>query len=184
MGLTIQNSLQYKPESSATTDPLTGLPNARSLYVHLENEIARCQRESLPVALFLFRLDGIPQIDDRFGLLKGKKTLQIFASALKDSCRQSDYAARLAGHEFAVIAPAYRDNATPEMILRLEALASAAGKSACGDEALLSVKVRQASYPIDGNSAEQLLAEADRGLSGTKMPSISASSGRSAAAGA
>ena len=41
----LDNSLRYRhAESSATTDHLTGLMNARSLFLYLEGEMARCQR--------------------------------------------------------------------------------------------------------------------------------------------
>src|SRR4029077_7297665 len=45
VALSVENALKYQQaESSATTDYLTGLPNARSLFVHLAQEVARCRR--------------------------------------------------------------------------------------------------------------------------------------------
>src|SRR5271166_2764670 len=42
VALSVENALKYQQaESSATTDFLTGLPNARSLFVHLTQEVAR-----------------------------------------------------------------------------------------------------------------------------------------------
>src|SRR5437762_5853701 len=46
MALAVENALKYEQaESSATTDYLTGLPNARSLFLQLDRELARCKRE-------------------------------------------------------------------------------------------------------------------------------------------
>jgi GAF domain-containing protein len=43
--LSLENALKYQQaESSATTDYLTGLPNARSLFLHLDHDLARCKR--------------------------------------------------------------------------------------------------------------------------------------------
>ncbi len=45
LALSIENALKYEQaESSATTDYLTGLPNARSLFLHLDRELSRCRR--------------------------------------------------------------------------------------------------------------------------------------------
>ena len=50
MALAIENALKYEQaESSATTDYLTGLPNARSLFLQLDRELARCKRDSTPL---------------------------------------------------------------------------------------------------------------------------------------
>src|SRR5678815_5852686 len=47
MALAIENALKYQQaESSATTDYLTGLPNARSLFLQLDREVARCKRDN------------------------------------------------------------------------------------------------------------------------------------------
>ena len=42
----IENAIKYQAAAdSAKVDYLTGLPNARSLFLHLDTEIARCTRE-------------------------------------------------------------------------------------------------------------------------------------------
>ena len=46
IGASIENAVKYQAAAdSATTDYLTGLPNARSLFLQLDAEIARCKRE-------------------------------------------------------------------------------------------------------------------------------------------
>ncbi len=50
-------------------------------------------------------MDGFKQINDRFGHLEGNRVLRLFAQALKDSCREYDYVARMGGDEFVVVAP-------------------------------------------------------------------------------
>src|SRR6059058_6082167 len=52
VSLSIENALKYRQaESSATTDYLTGLPNARSLFLHLDSELSRCRRLGSPLAV-------------------------------------------------------------------------------------------------------------------------------------
>ena len=51
--------LKYQQaQSSATTDYLTGLPNARSLFLHLDGEVARCKRTGTQVAVMVCDLNG------------------------------------------------------------------------------------------------------------------------------
>ena len=46
VALSIENALRFRQaETSATTDYLTSLPNARSLFLHLDAELARGRRD-------------------------------------------------------------------------------------------------------------------------------------------
>ena len=182
LGFTIENALKYRiAEDSATTDYLTGLPNARSLFLHLDHELARCKRSNLALAVFVSDLNGFKQVNDRFGHFQGNKLLQMFAAALKDSCREYDYAARMGGDEFVVVAPGLSREAAAEMVQRLETIIAEVGKAVCG-EGLVSVSIGQAFYPADGTNAEQLLAEADRRMYAMKNSHYASVAERLAAA--
>jgi len=162
MALAIENALKYQQaESSATTDYLTGLPNARSLFLQLDRELARCKRDNSTLTVMVSDMDGFKQINDRFGHLEGNRVLRLFAQALKDSCREYDYVARMGGDEFVVVAPGLAADAAAKKSEQMEILAQQAGAEVCGEE-ILSLSVGRAVYPEDGKDAEQLLAEADR----------------------
>jgi diguanylate cyclase (GGDEF)-like protein/putative nucleotidyltransferase with HDIG domain len=162
MALAIENALKYQQaENSAITDYLTGLPNARSLFLQLDRELARCKRDNTTLTVMVSDMDGFKQINDRFGHLEGNRALRLFAQALKDSCREYDYVARMGGDEFVVIAPGLAADAAGKKAEQMRALARHAGSEVCGEE-ILSLSVGRAVYPDDGNDAEQLLAEADR----------------------
>src|SRR5579862_8431396 len=162
MALAIENALKYQQaENSATTDYLTGLPNARSLFLQLDRELARCKRDNSTLTVMVSDMDGFKQINDRFGHLEGNRTLRLFAQALKDSCREYDYVARMGGDEFVVVAPGLAADAAGKRSAQLQALAKQAGVEICGEQ-ILSLSVGRAVYPTDGEDAEHLLAEADR----------------------
>jgi len=162
MALAIENALKYRQaENSATTDYLTGLPNARSLFLQLDRELARCKRDKTSLTVMVSDMDGFKQINDRFGHLEGNRVLRLFAQALKDSCREYDYVARMGGDEFVVIAPGLAADAAGKKAEQMRALARHAGNEVCSEE-ILSLSVGRAVFPDDGNDAEQLLAEADR----------------------
>jgi diguanylate cyclase (GGDEF)-like protein/putative nucleotidyltransferase with HDIG domain len=162
MALAIENALKYQQaENSATTDYLTGLPNARSLFMQLDRELARCKRDNTSLTVMVSDMDGFKQINDRFGHLEGNRVLRLFAQALKDTCREYDYVARMGGDEFVVIAPGLTPEASAKKTEQMRALARHAGSEVCGED-ILSLSVGRAVFPADGKDAEQLLAEADR----------------------
>jgi diguanylate cyclase (GGDEF)-like protein len=162
MALAIENALKYQQaENSATTDYLTGLPNARSLFLQLDRELARCKRDNSSLTLMVGDMDGFKQINDRFGHLEGNRVLRLFAQALKESCREYDYVARMGGDEFVVLAPGLPSEAAAKKAYQLRELAKQAGIEVCAED-ILSLSVGQAVFPQDGKDAEELLAEADR----------------------
>ena len=162
MALSIENALKYQQaESSATTDYLTGLPNARSLFLELDRELARCKRDQSSLIVMVSDLDGFKQVNDRFGHLEGNRVLRLYAQALKESCREYDYVARMGGDEFVVVAPGLAADAAAKKGEQMRALAKQAGFEICAED-ILSLSVGQAMYPDDGTDAEQLLAQADR----------------------
>jgi len=168
VAMSIENALKYREaESFATIDYLTGMANARALSVHLEQELARCNREQSSTAIIVCDLDGFKQINDRYGHLAGDKVLKLFAAAVEKACRKYDYAARMGGDEFVIVAPAMTEPAIRERIQTLSAMAKHAGQEACAAD-FLSMSAGVAFYPQDGLNAEQLLAEADRRMYATK----------------
>src|SRR5258705_2275835 len=162
MALAIENALKYQQaENSATTDFLTDLPNARSLFLELDRELARCKRKETSLTVMVCDMDGFKQINDRFGHLEGNRVLRLFAQALKNSCREYDYVARMGGDEFVVIAPELSADAAVKKADHLRELARQVGQGICQED-ILSLSVGRSVYPEDGLDAEELLAEADR----------------------
>ena len=169
VALAIENALKYRQaENSATSDYLTGLPNARALFMHLDRELTRCKRENSTLAVMVCDMDGFKQINDRYGHLEGDKTLKLFANLLREVCREYDYVARMGGDEFVIIAPNMTPSAASEKAILLSTLAKQAGRQVCGKD-LLSLSVGTSFYRQDGTDAEQLLAEADRKMYAVKQ---------------
>jgi diguanylate cyclase (GGDEF)-like protein len=143
------------------------MANARALSVHLEKELARCEREHSTVGIMVCDLDGFKEINDHYGHLAGDKVLKAFAESVRIVCREYDYAARMGGDEFVIVAPGMTETAMIERSNLLNALAKQAGRDACGAE-FLSLSAGTAFYPVDGITAELLLAEADRRMYAAK----------------
>jgi diguanylate cyclase (GGDEF)-like protein len=169
VALSVENALKYQQaESSATTDFLTGLPNARSLFVHLAQEVARCRRMKTGLAVMVCDVDGFKQINDSFGHLEGDKLLREFSIRLKDTCRGYDYVARMGGDEFVITSPGLTPEAAEEKAVRLNEAAIEAGRAVCGRD-IITLSVGTAFCPEDGYDVERLLAEADRRMYSMKQ---------------
>jgi diguanylate cyclase (GGDEF)-like protein/putative nucleotidyltransferase with HDIG domain len=169
IALSVENALKYQQaENSAVTDYLTGLPNARSLYVHLARELARCRRTGTSLAVMVCDLDNFKQINDLYGHLEGDNLLKDFAAQIKAACRGYDYVARMGGDEFVVVAPGLQAEASADKASHLNELAIAAGRKIAGRN-LVSLSVGTSFCPQDGFDAERLLAEADRRMYSMKQ---------------
>ncbi len=169
IALSMENALKYQQaESSATTDYLTGLPNARSLFVHLSRELARCRRTGTSLAVMVCDVDNFKQINDLYGHLEGDNLLKNFAAHLNETCRGYDYVARMGGDEFVIVAPGLSQDASIEKARRLNQLAIDAGYQIAGRN-LVSLSVGTAFCPQDGFDVERLLAEADRRMYSMKQ---------------
>jgi diguanylate cyclase (GGDEF)-like protein/putative nucleotidyltransferase with HDIG domain len=168
IALSVENAVRFQQaESSATMDFLTGLPNAGSLFLHLDQELARCRRTQTQVCVMVCDLNGFKAINDHFGHLEGNKVLRLFAHSLKETCREYDYVARMGGDEFVIVAPGLTPDAAASKAERINSFATAAGKEVCGTD-LLSVSIGSAFSSPEQMNPEQLLAEADRRMYSVK----------------
>jgi diguanylate cyclase (GGDEF)-like protein/putative nucleotidyltransferase with HDIG domain len=164
LGLSVENALQYeKAQSTASTDFLTGLPNARSICQHLEKELARIRRSKKPLAVLLCDLNGFKKVNDTFGHLTGNKLLQEIAVQFRSSCRDYDQVGRLGGDEFVFVLPDVTKDTVPEVQKRLSRAVQEASRSVC-PEMIVSVSVGSSFFPADGATGEELLSEADRSM--------------------
>ncbi|MEQ1947042.1 MAG: HD domain-containing phosphohydrolase [Bryobacteraceae bacterium] len=150
-------------ESSATTDALTGLSNARSLFVQLDSELARAKRDQQPITVMTFDLDGFKQINARFGHLEGDRALRAIAQQMRSACREYDTLARMGGDEFVLVMAGARLEDLEQRKQLFRGLISGVSRQLFSGE-LLPVSIGTAQFPDDGTDAEQLLAEADRKL--------------------
>jgi diguanylate cyclase (GGDEF)-like protein/putative nucleotidyltransferase with HDIG domain len=162
LALSIENALRFQQaESSASTDYMTGLPNARSLFLHLDGELARCRRLNSPLVVLVCDMNGFKQVNDKHGHLEGNRVLHSVAKKLKECCREYDYVARMGGDEFVLVLPGLRPDQLAQKIQRLKAITAEAGREIVAEETL-SLSIGHSMFPEDGMDADQLLSEADR----------------------
>jgi diguanylate cyclase (GGDEF)-like protein/putative nucleotidyltransferase with HDIG domain len=143
-------------DESETVDNLTGFPHAKTLFLHLDAELTRCRRLNAALGVVVCTVDGWKEINERYGRLEGDKLLRAIGVALKDTCREFDYIARISADEFAIVMPGVNREA---LLARSEKLANS---PLVPGRKNLRLIVGQAAFPEDGATGEQLMGEADR----------------------
>jgi len=157
--ITEQRALEEQLRHQAFSDSLTGLANHRRLFDVLQGEIGRTKRTEREFSLLLLDLDGLKEINDRFGHLAGNRALCRLAQILADCCRSVDTAARQGGDEFALVLP---ETSVAAATLVARRICDLLAKDA--EEPALSVSIGVASYPKDADGIGTLLFAADRAL--------------------
>lgn len=153
--------------AQAFVDSLTNCYNRRGFDEHLAVELRRAQRYERSAALMLVDLDGFKRINDELGHQAGDHVLRCFAGLLTSTFRNTDIVSRYGGDEFAVVFP---ETTTAEA----EGLAQRVRRRlirSFPDDVItrpVSASFGIASYPADAESAEVLIATADRALYAAK----------------
>lgn len=146
-------------------DGLTGIANRRCFDQRFRQEWARARRTGSPLSLLLIDIDHFKKLNDTYGHLTGDECLMQVAHLLQATLnRPGDLLARYGGEEFVALLPETDDGGALNVAERLQ-------KSLSRSQPLPSID-RQVTISIggttwkalNGNSAEAVLATADRAL--------------------
>ncbi len=148
----------------AGRDPLTGL-NARAYADSLLAELGtRAKRRGVPFGLFLVRIHGFGQLQDRLGYVLADRVLRVFANRLQRAARETDTVARHDGTTFVYIVD---KDPTPET---MQAIADRLARQMVFDVNFDDVSVKLAPllgpavFPNDGREPAALIAAAEAAL--------------------
>ena len=159
-------SLYYaETESRALTDPMTGLPNARSLQMQFEKEIARATRKGTGFQVLMLDLDGFKAVNDTYGHKVGDQLLKGISKVMLGQLREYDFLARYAGDEFVAIIPDTENRSVNELCSRIErAVENYELQVGNGHVAKVGVSLGAASFPQSGESLDQIIIAADKAM--------------------
>jgi diguanylate cyclase (GGDEF)-like protein len=159
----IHNSIVFEQtQEDSLTDPLTGLPNTRFMFLHLSRELARADRLNAEVSLMVMDLDDFKQINDTFGHHIGDRALREVASVLRIAIRPYDICVRYAGDEFIVVLSGCgREEAESKRVELQQAVDNVELEVQPDLRIPLMISAGAAVFPHDGQSYEALLAGAD-----------------------
>lgn len=159
-------SLYYaETESRALTDPMTGLPNARSLQSQFEKEVARATRKGTGFQVLMLDLDGFKAVNDTYGHKVGDQLLKGIAKVMLGQLRDYDFLSRYAGDEFVAIIPEAENRSLNELCMRIErAVENYELQVGNGNVAKVGVSLGAASFPQSGETLDQIIIAADKAM--------------------
>jgi diguanylate cyclase (GGDEF)-like protein len=159
----IYNSIVFEQtQEDSLTDPLTGLPNTRFMFMHLTRELARAERLKSEVSLLVMDLDAFKEINDTYGHHVGDRALREVAGVLRTGIRPYDICVRYAGDEFIVVLSGCAAEEAERKRLELQkSVDQVQFEARPGKLIPLSISIGASVFPHDGDSYETLLATAD-----------------------
>ena len=161
----IKKALEHdEAQTHALTDPMTGLPNARSLQMQFEKEVARASRGSSSFQLLMLDLDGFKAVNDNFGHKVGDMLLKEVGRVIREQLRDYDFLARYGGDEFVALIPETAGEDVSDLCDRIERAVTEFRLTVAGSDKKPSVGVSlgAAGYPKNGETFDQMIVAADR----------------------
>ncbi|NWD71199.1 EAL domain-containing protein [Pseudomonas gingeri] len=144
----------------ALHDTLTGLPNRVLLADRIDQAMHKATAEGGCFALMFIDLDGFKPVNDAFGHHMGDQLLREVALRLRADQRGQDTLARIGGDEFVLLVQLAEPDDALQVASRQVSLVSQPFRVA-GHDLLISASLGIVLYPGNGQTAEELLMNAD-----------------------
>jgi diguanylate cyclase (GGDEF)-like protein/PAS domain S-box-containing protein len=152
---------EHQIEHLAYHDALTGLPNRHLFVDRLDHALNRAKRTDDALAVLFVDIDHFKSINDSLGHTAGDILLRTLAARLRATLRTDDTVARLGGDEFTMLMSGIKE---PNDLLRLTQKIHTTIKVPVeveSRELTVSASIGVGLFPQDGETAEQLLKNAD-----------------------
>jgi len=147
----------------ALHDTLTGLPNRVLLADRIDQAMNKATAEGGCFALMFIDLDGFKPVNDAFGHHMGDQLLREVALRLREDLRSQDTLARIGGDEFVLLVQLAEPDDALQVASRQVGLISRPFRVA-GHDLLISASLGIVLYPGNGQTAEELLMNADAAM--------------------
>lgn len=157
-------SHQHRLEHMARHDPLTGLVNRAEFERCCADAIAAAERDRLAAAVLFIDLDAFKIVNDSYSHAVGDRLLVKVAERIRRQLSDGDVAGRIGGDEFTVLLS--RLNLREDARAPVNRLLAALSEPLTVDdyEVVLSASIGVAGYPLDGDSPQALIANADAAM--------------------
>ena len=149
-------------------DHLTGLPNRQMFHEELLNAMEEADGSARSMALVYMDLDYFKEVNDSLGHDMGDELLKQVAQRLSRAVRQHDLVARLGGDEFTLILNEGDNIMNLEEICRRVLKAVSEPYTLRHNIVNISASLGVTIYPRDGDTATELLQNADLAMYSAK----------------
>jgi diguanylate cyclase (GGDEF)-like protein/PAS domain S-box-containing protein len=167
--ITDRKSLEDRLRQLADEDPLTSLPNRRSIEAAVRLSLELSARHQIAGSLLMIDLDGFKVINDTHGHATGDAALAAVAGALRTRLRATDLLARVGGDEYAVLLRATAGTRAQKVADALEACVRKVRLEPGQPGIELSASVGVADFGTDPlPTVEELFAAADTAMYAAK----------------
>ena len=167
--ITERQRLAKQLSQLAYHDGLTGLPNRLCLEDHLRQAIAKSSRSQEPLALLFIDLDRFKPINDTYGHSVGDQVLCEIARRVQATLRSADMVARLGGDEFVVLLSTLASPDDCLVVADKLLLTLTEPMQVGGHQVQVGASIGLARYPDSGNTAAELLRNADAAMYQNKL---------------
>lgn len=159
-----RKKVQEKIEYLAYHDQITGLPNRGKFYEQVEHAISLSSRLNKKFAVLFLDLDEFKKINDTIGHSLGDLILTKVASRLLNTLRESDTVSRIGGDEFNILIESI-ENIEDISIITDKVLKSIEKPFIIDhEEYFITASIGIAVYPVDGDTVEALIKNADMAM--------------------
>ena len=149
-------------------DPLTRLANRAYVMAVLDREVQRARRTSRGFCVLAADLDGLKPINDTFGHPMGDRILRAVGEVIGSRIRGIDTAGRVGGDEFMILLPETEEAGAVILAEQLREGVNEIRVDAGTWVVRTSISVGVASFPADGDTADELLEAADAAMYASK----------------
>ncbi len=151
-------------EEVAHVDPLTFLPNRRTIIKDMQSEVMRAERYHSLFSISVVDIDNFKTINDTYGHPVGDEVLRHVAIHLRDGIRHPDVVGRYGGEEFIVLLPNSDKKAAAEQAARLCRELRNKRIQLKNEEIQVTISIGIAEFRIGEDSWHSLLKRADNAM--------------------
>lgn len=149
----------------ALIDPLTALYNRRYFETFMEKQLALAERNEQLLSIIMLDLDNFKQFNDGYGHDAGDSALKIASLAISNNIRLSDIGVRYGGEEFLIVLPSTDKTTALDVAERIRTVIEKTSITVSRDMTVfITASSGIATYGIDADSLDLLLAKADNAL--------------------
>lgn len=170
LALVIESAILFEhTETMATTDPLTGLCNHRTLQDFLAEQCEEVRRHRHKVGVIMVDVDHFRLFNETYGHDAGDDVLKRVSKALQRAVGEKGMAARYGGEEFTLILPG-ADEQTTEIIglSALDHIRKVVFVAPDGTQKPITASLGYATAPTNGIHPQKVLKIADQALYASK----------------